>query len=106
MLIGVFWLPYSPRWLTLVERYQEARETLHRIHPDTATTKFHQIKAKFEHYKANKLGIKDVFRKPSYMRGIALVAGFFFSRCAQMSFPFPTIRSSINSPWVSVHRCL
>lgn len=78
MLIGSFWMPFSPRWLVYVGRYDEALETLNKIHPHTASTEFHQIKAQIEHDKANKLGIKDVFRKPSYMRRIALVAGFFF----------------------------
>lgn len=86
MLNGSFWMPFSPRWLVYVGRYDEAKVVLKRIHSGIehnehyADIEFHQIRAQIEADKVEKLGVKDIFRKKSYMRRIALVAGFFFAQ--------------------------
>lgn len=75
-------MPRSPRWLVLVGHNDEALSVLQRIHgggkdENFYLTEFHQIKAQIELDKAEKLGIKDIFLRPSYRKRVLLVMGFF-----------------------------
>ena len=64
-------------------RYDEARAVLKRIHGSLHQDntfferEFHQIKAQIELDKEEKLGIKDIFTKPSYRKRVLLVMNFF-----------------------------
>lgn len=82
MLVGSYFMPRSPRWLVLVGRDEEAREVLKRIHgggqdEDFYISEFHQIKAQIELDKAEQLGLKHIFLRPSYRKRVLLVMGFF-----------------------------
>ena len=83
MLIDSFFMPFSRRWLALKGRYEEYLNVLKRIHNNNEDhtfyeKEFRQIRAQIEQDKAEKLGIEDIFRKKSYMRRVALIAGCFF----------------------------
>ena len=85
MFIGSFWMPFSPRWLISVGRYDEARRVLQRMHrssnedqedhghPPFYLREFHQICAQIELDKEERLGLSAILRKPSYRRRLFLV---------------------------------
>lgn len=83
MFIASFWMPFSPRWLVMKGRYDEAQAVLKRIHggmheDDTFYEReFHQIKAQIELDKEEHLGVRQIFTKPSYRKRIFLVVNFF-----------------------------
>jgi hypothetical protein len=90
MGVGSFWMPESPRYLAFVGRYDETLEVLKRVHSGVThegssevegeefyRREYHQIKAQIELDKEEQLGIKDIFRRPSYRRRVLLVIGFF-----------------------------
>lgn len=79
MLVGLLWMPFSPRWLALVGRYDECRDVLKKMHGTGQDDEFylreyHQIKAQIELEKEEKLGFKAIIRRPSYRRRLSLVA--------------------------------
>lgn len=83
MLIGSFWMPFSPRWLALKGRYDECREVLKKMHGSVQDDEFylqeyHQIRAQIELEKEERLGLKAIIRRPSYRRRISLVATLAF----------------------------
>lgn len=83
MLIGSFWMPFSPRWLVLKGRYEEALEVLKRIHGGQYDETFyqreyHQIRAQIAQEKRERRGLSAIFTKRSNMRRVALVVVFFF----------------------------
>lgn len=86
MLVASRWMPFSPRWLAYVGRYEEAREVLRLMHSESPEgehfyeVEFVQIKAQIEQDKAEKLGVKQIFTRRSYAKRIALIAGFFFAQ--------------------------
>ncbi len=84
MLIASFWMPFSPRWLVMKGRYDEARAVLKRIHGDLGNhdetffeQEFHQIKAQILLDQEERLGVKDIFTRPSYRKRVLLVMNFF-----------------------------
>jgi len=48
LLLGMFILPYSPRWLVKKGRYEEARQTLFRLHGGRHSTREDVIEAEFQ----------------------------------------------------------
>ncbi|CAO2654537.1 Nn.00g112700.m01.CDS01 [Neocucurbitaria sp. VM-36] len=83
MLIGSFWMPFSPRWLALKGRYEECLEVLKKMHGSHLDDEFylaeyHQIKSQIEFEKEEQLGLKAVVRRPSYRKRIYLVATLAF----------------------------
>lgn len=83
MLVGSFWMPFSPRWLALKGRYEECREVLKRMHgseqnEDFYLQEYHQIKTQIEFEKEEKLGLRAIIRRPSYRKRIYLVSTLAF----------------------------
>jgi hypothetical protein len=83
MLIGSFWMPFSPRWLALKGRYEECCEVLKKMHGNEQDDEFylqeyHQIKSQIEFDKEEKLGLKAIIRRPSYRKRIGLVTTLAF----------------------------
>ena len=86
MLIGSFWMPFSPRWLALKGRYEECLQVLKRMHGDAYDKTFylreyHQIRAQIEYDKKERLGMRAIWSRPSYRKRFILV--FMFAACCQ-----------------------
>jgi MFS family permease len=63
MLAGSFFMPFSPRWLALKGRYDEAEEVLRRIHDNNEDQEFYerefyQIKAQIERIRRRSWGLR------------------------------------------------
>lgn len=48
LLLGMFFLPYSPRWLAKQGRHEEARNTLVRLHGGRGSAKADVIEAEYQ----------------------------------------------------------
>lgn len=83
MLIASFWMPFSPRWLVMKGRDDEALEVLRKLHggthgheDDFYVKEYHQIRAQNQIEKDNKLGLTAIFKKPSYRKRMYLILTF------------------------------
>ncbi|KAK5164098.1 uncharacterized protein LTR77_010189 [Saxophila tyrrhenica] len=82
MLFASFWMPFSPRWLVMKGRDDEALETLKRLHgspsgdDDFYLKEYHQIKSQYHIEKDEKLGIVAIFKRPSYRKRMYLILTF------------------------------
>ena len=107
MGIGSFWMPESPRFLAFRGRYEETLTVLKRIHEGVKNQdageiegeefyrrEFHQVKAQIELDKEENLGLKDIFKRPSYRKRVLLVIFFFLFQ--QVSCRPKEIRSLRN----------
>ena len=86
VLIGIYWLPESPRYLCWVGRNDEAWIILQRIHHDpaddtqsAARAEFVQICKQIEFDKEMSTGYIEIFRKPSWRRRALLVLFITFA---------------------------
>ncbi|OQV11272.1 hypothetical protein CLAIMM_15133 [Cladophialophora immunda] len=80
MIVGSFWMPFSPRWLALKGRYDEALAVLKRMHGGLHDESFylreyHQIKAQIELEKSQKAGVRTILTRKSYRKRIIMVIG-------------------------------
>jgi hypothetical protein len=83
MLAGSFFMPESPRWLVLRDRYDDAQKVLRRMHSNEHdetfyVLEFQQISAQIEYEKSQHFGVLAIFKKKSYFRRVALICTFFF----------------------------
>ena len=85
MLAGSPWMPESPRWLALTDRYDECLAVLKRIHGDQRddsnvfyAREFHQIRAQIELEKSEHVSLMDIITKSSYRRRVLLIMAFYF----------------------------
>jgi hypothetical protein len=91
MLAGSPWMPESPRWLALTDRYEDCLAVLKRIHGNDQddsdsfyAREFHQVRAQIEMEKNERIGIKDILTKASYRKRVLLIMAFyFFQQCVQ-----------------------
>lgn len=83
MLAGSPWLPYSPRWLMMKQRYEEAEAVLKCLHArkedehhETAIKEFYQMKRQLEHDRQLKATISpfEIFKTPSNRKRALIVA--------------------------------
>lgn len=80
MLIGSIWMPFSPRWLILKDRNEEALEVLKKMHGNTRDGTFylreyHQIRSQIDLDKREHLGISAILSKRSYRKRLIIVIG-------------------------------
>lgn len=73
-------MPFSPRWLLLKERNEEALVVLQKMHgglrDDTFYLReYHQIKAQIELDKREHLGVSSILSKKSYRKRLIIVVG-------------------------------
>ncbi|CZR63798.1 related to transporter (major facilitator superfamily) [Phialocephala subalpina] len=78
VLIGTFWLPYSPRWLLEKERDEEAYAVLKRLHGNIGAdesffrAEFAQMRDQIRFENSIKSTFTDLFTKPSNRRRLIL----------------------------------
>jgi len=87
MLAGSHWLPYSPRWLMMKDRFDEAEAVLKRLHAragdehhETAIKEFYQMKKQLEHDRRIKATISrfEVFKTPSNRKRALIAAAMMW----------------------------
>ena len=81
MLVASYWMPFSPRWLCMKGRHEEALAVLKQIHGGMHDEtfylrEFHQIKSQIELDQAQNLGLMSIIKKPSYRRRMYLILTF------------------------------
>jgi MFS family permease len=81
MLGGSFFMPFSPRWLAMKGRNDEALAVLQRMHanaedPNFYRAEFHQITSQLELEKSEKLGLMSILRVPSYRKRLLICTIF------------------------------
>ncbi|OQV05524.1 hypothetical protein CLAIMM_10251 [Cladophialophora immunda] len=104
MLAGSPWMPESPRWLALTDRYDECLAVLKRIHGNENdgsdsfyAREFHQIRAQIELEKSERVSIMDIVRKASYRRRVVLIMAFYFFQQATGILPQSVYQVQIYS---------
>ncbi|KIX10172.1 uncharacterized protein Z518_01253 [Rhinocladiella mackenziei CBS 650.93] len=104
MLAGSPWMPESPRWLALTDRYDECLAVLKRIHGNENdesdsfyAREFHQIRAQIELEKSERVSIMDIIRKASYRRRVVLIMAFYFFQQATGILPQSVYQVQIYS---------
>lgn len=102
MLIGSYWMPFSPRWLCLKGRYDEALSVLKRMHGGLHDETFylreyHQIKSQIELAANEKISIIDIIREKSYRRRLGIVV---FTAVFQQYDPLPLHYSALYTMYI------
>ncbi|EXJ56040.1 hypothetical protein A1O7_08971 [Cladophialophora yegresii CBS 114405] len=80
MFAGSFWMPFSPRWLILKDRNEEALVVLKKMHSapgheDFPLREYHQIRAQIELDRSERLGVSSILSKKSYRKRLMIVVG-------------------------------
>ncbi|KIW77784.1 hypothetical protein Z517_07617 [Fonsecaea pedrosoi CBS 271.37] len=82
LLLGLYWIPESPRWLVMKDRSDEAKRILLRLHanpddPDNtfANTEFYQIHEQIALDRHRDSSWRHLFRKPSYRKRCLIAMG-------------------------------
>ena len=84
-LVGMLFVPESPRWLLMAGRTGDARKSMEKLHhirstewPDTNVAEFYQMGKQVEHDKEMHTTWCDMIRLPAYRKRVMLSAGFAF----------------------------
>jgi MFS family permease len=77
MLTGSLWMPFSPRWLLMKGRDNEALVILEKMHAQSEDplyyrAEFHQIKAQLDLERSEKLGLVAILKHPSYRKRLMI----------------------------------
>lgn len=80
MLVGSLWMPFSPRWLILKDRNEEALVVLKKMHGDIRDQTFylreyHQIRSQIDLDKRERLGVRSILSEKSYRKRLLIVVG-------------------------------
>ncbi|KAK5735644.1 hypothetical protein LTR17_007995 [Elasticomyces elasticus] len=87
MLVGSPWLPYSPRWLMMKDRFEEAEAVLKRLHDrkgeenhETAIKEFYQMRRQLEEDRKIKSTVStfEVFKTAANRKRVAIVAAMMW----------------------------
>ncbi|EXJ68554.1 uncharacterized protein A1O5_08347 [Cladophialophora psammophila CBS 110553] len=86
LLVGIYFVPESPRYLCWIGRHEAALEAIQRLHRDVddpensaAKAEFMQIRAQVEKDKEEKSGYVRMFTKPSWRKRSFLVLFIMFA---------------------------
>ncbi len=72
----MYWLPESPRWLLMNDRYDEAQRNLLKLHtPEEAAVELAQIHAQMQIDRTLRNSYWIMFKKPSYRKRTLLAIG-------------------------------
>ena len=73
LLSMIYWLPESPRWLLMNDRYEDARKILLKLHnPEEAAQELLEIDAQMRIDKTLDTSYWNMLRKPSYRKRLLL----------------------------------
>lgn len=76
LLAVMYWLPESPRWLLMNDRYEEAQKNLLKLHiPEEAAVEIAQINAQMQIDRTLPSSYWHMFKKPSYRKRSLLAIG-------------------------------
>ena len=76
LLLGIYWLPESPRWLLMKDRHEEARRVLNQLHPPAeAAVEFVQIDAQMRIDKTLPTSYREMIMNPSNRKRLFLGCG-------------------------------
>lgn len=80
LLAGIYWLPESPRWLMMNDRYEEAERVLEKVHmPEEARVEAVQIRNSIEFDRHHISTWSSMVMKPSYRRRTLFAMGMALS---------------------------
>ena len=80
LLLGLWWMPESPRWLFMNDRFEEAERTLRKLHtPETAAIESIQIRRQMEIDRRLDSSYLSMFTKPAYRKRTILA---FVTTCS------------------------
>ncbi|RVX66729.1 hypothetical protein B0A52_08922 [Exophiala mesophila] len=80
LLLGLRWMPESPRWLMLKDRFEEADQTLRKLHaPQEAAIELRQIQQSIQADKHLETSWWAMFTKRSYLKRSLLAIATTFS---------------------------
>ncbi|KAK5051910.1 hypothetical protein LTR84_002713 [Exophiala bonariae] len=76
LLLGIYWMPESPRWLLGQDRVEEAEKVLHKLHgPEEARIELQQIRAALNADRHLESSWWSMFAKKSYRKRSFLAMG-------------------------------
>ena len=78
LLIGMFFLPETPRWLMIKNRWEEGKKVLLRVEdPDRVEQTLSDLRQEIEFFSQHKASAKEVF-KPWLRPALIITVGIFF----------------------------
>jgi sugar porter (SP) family MFS transporter len=101
LLVGIWWMPESPRWLLMNDRIEEAERTLRKLHtPEEAAIELVQIRRQMEIDRRLDSSYLSMLTKPSYRKrallGVLTTCSIQFSGILVINNYGPTLYKALG----------